>query len=105
MYFQFAMATLIIGSLFSLNANAIEVEVKEDQKRRTIKMSSNNSFEDVVDIHNSAVITAHPTQYLSSKDSITELRTLRKVGEVHEVKRQALYTSRHQPFPVRFEGD
>jgi hypothetical protein len=105
MYLNFAIATMVLGSMFSINAFAAESESVDDKKRRHHKPATLNHFEPVVDIHNSAVIVAHPTPLLSGKEGIAELQKLNEIGAAREQSLRAWHESRGTSMPVRFAGD
>lgn len=100
MYPQFALATLVLGSLFSMSSFATELD---DKKKR--RASAAQPLESIVDIHNSPVILAHPTAMSSGAESIAELQKLRQLGEMRESKLRAWHQSTGKPYPARFAGD
>ncbi len=104
MYPQLAMTAVILGSMFSMSSFANEVDVEEEKKRRNARVAI-QSFEPVVDIHNTPVVMAHPTLAASKTASLAELSKLRVAGEQRERGLRAWYAARGQAYPERFAGD
>lgn len=102
MYPQLTIATLVLGSLFSMSSFAAELELDDKKKRRA---ASAQPLESIVDIHNSPVILAHPTQLVSDKESMSKLQKLRAIGEQRETRLRAWYQTQSKPYPERFTGD
>lgn len=100
MYPQFALATLVLGSLFSMSSFATELD---DKKKR--RASAAQPLESIVDIHNSPVILAHPTLLVSDEESIGKLQRLRAMGAQRETKLRAWYQAQGKAYPERFAGD
>lgn len=101
MYIQFAIAAVMTGSLFSMAASAACLD---DEKRRNSSQAV-PQFENIVDIHNSPLILAHPIPMQSGAEGVAELEKLRRAGEVREINRRSSYQSRGQAYPERFAGD
>ncbi|MFA6970652.1 MAG: hypothetical protein WC208_04535 [Gallionella sp.] len=101
MYIQFAIATVMIGSLFSMSTFAA---CQDDEKRRNSSQAV-QPLENIVDIHNSPVILEHPTRMQSGAEGGAELEKLRKAGEMREIDRRTWYQSRGKAYPERFAGD
>ncbi|MBI5429342.1 MAG: hypothetical protein HY938_02665 [Nitrosomonadales bacterium] len=101
---HFALATIFAGAVFSMNSFAEVIKTAEDKKARTTAARF-QPLEDIADIHNSPVITAHPTRLASNEASVAELRKLRRAGEARERHLRAQYRSRGLVYPARFEGD
>ncbi|MDD4929394.1 MAG: hypothetical protein PHP85_08975 [Gallionella sp.] len=104
MYPQFSIATVILGSVFSMASFAAELE-SDDEKKRRASGGTVPSFENVVDIHNSPVILEHPTKMNSGAQSTAALRKSHQAGEIRERHMRSWYQSQGKAYPERFKGD
>lgn len=103
MFLNLAVATLVLGSMFSISAQA--AEESDDKKRRRANIAAPQTFEPVVDIHHSPAILSHPTPAVQDSENITQLKQLREAGIARESALRKVYESRGAAYPVRFEGD
>ncbi len=98
-----AVALFALGTLVSMNAYA-STEI-EDKKRRVASRSNPVTFDSIVDIHASSLITTHPTRWISAAEAVTQLEKLRIEGEARERHLRAWHASKGRVFPERFAGD